>query len=270
MQIAAGLEYETRGNGEPVLFIHGGAVCDADLPLMSQPALADYMLIRYRRRGYGASARHNGPCSFKDQAADALALLTALGVQRAHVVSHSYAGLIAIQLTVDFPDSVHSLVLSEPALGMHLPGEQGPQGQLFAGARTLAEAGDYAGAVNTILQFALGPTWRSDVAKMIPGAPEQVDRDAASTFPFESPLPAWDFNETTAKQIVQPILSVKGSESMPRAGEIRKLLHAWLPQTEDYDVLGANHQLQFHSPLSAVRYAEGLADFFSRHPLRAE
>jgi pimeloyl-ACP methyl ester carboxylesterase len=180
MQIAAGLEYETRGNGEPVLFFHSGAVCDADLPLMSQPTLADFMLVRYRRRGYGGSARHNGPCSFKDQASDALALMTALGVQRAHVVSHSYAGLIALQLTLDFPEAVHSLVLSEPALGMLLPGEQGSQVQLFAGARLLAEAGDYAGAVNTILQFALGPTWRSDVVRMIPGAPEQVDRDAAS------------------------------------------------------------------------------------------
>jgi pimeloyl-ACP methyl ester carboxylesterase len=264
MKIAAGLEYETHGSGEPVLFIHGGAVCDADLPLMSQPALADYMLIRYRRRGYGGSARHDGPCTFKEQAADALALLQALGVQRAHVVSHSYAGLIALQLTLDFPEAVHSLVLSEPALGMLLPGEQGPQGQLFAGARTLAEAGDHAGAVNTILQFALGPTWRSDVAKMLPGAPEQVDRDAASTFPFESPLAGWDFSELAAKQIVQPVLSVKGSESMPRAEEIRHLLHSRLPQTEDYDVLGANHQMQY-SPLSAARYAEVIAAFLKRH-----
>ena len=267
MQIAAGLEYETRGNGEPVLFFHSGAVCDADLPLMSQPALADYMLIRYRRRGYGGSARHNGPCSFGDQAADALSLLHALGVQRAHIVSHSYAGLIALQLALDSPEAVQSLVLSEPALGMFLAGEQGSQGQLFASARRLAEAGDYAGAVNSILQFALGPAWRTDIVKMIPGAPDQVDRDAASTFPFESPLAAWDFSESAAKQIEQPVLSVKGTESMPRAGEIRELLHSWLPQTEDYDVLGANHQMQFHSPRSAARFAEGIAAFFKRHPI---
>ena len=57
---AAGLEYEISGSGEPVLFIHGGAIRDGDLPLMTEPALAGYMLIRYHRRGYGASARHTG------------------------------------------------------------------------------------------------------------------------------------------------------------------------------------------------------------------
>ena len=46
------LEYEVIGSGEPVLLI-GHVVADAMVPLTTQPALSDYQLIRYRRRGYG-------------------------------------------------------------------------------------------------------------------------------------------------------------------------------------------------------------------------
>ncbi|MPZ17638.1 MAG: hypothetical protein GEV06_06980 [Luteitalea sp.] len=34
------LEYEIRGDGEPVLLVHGSHIADAFLPLMDQPALA--------------------------------------------------------------------------------------------------------------------------------------------------------------------------------------------------------------------------------------
>jgi hypothetical protein len=48
---ANAIEFEVRGDGEPVLLIHGAIVADSFLPMMSQPAHAQYQLIRYRRRG---------------------------------------------------------------------------------------------------------------------------------------------------------------------------------------------------------------------------
>ena len=55
MQQANAIEFEVRGDGEPVLLIHGAIVADSFLPMMSQPVLSHYQLIRYRRRGYGRS-----------------------------------------------------------------------------------------------------------------------------------------------------------------------------------------------------------------------
>ena len=44
---AEGLEYESHGEGEAVLLIHGSHVADAFLPLAREAALADrYRLIR--------------------------------------------------------------------------------------------------------------------------------------------------------------------------------------------------------------------------------
>ena len=111
------LEYELRGDGEPVLLIHGSHICGSFVPLLAQPALTDhYQLIRYHRRGFGNSTPPKGRFTIAQQADDARALLDRLGVGPAHVVGHSYGGAIALQMAHDSPKSVWSLTLMEAAL----------------------------------------------------------------------------------------------------------------------------------------------------------
>src|ERR671924_303788 len=79
----ATLEYSSRGSGEPVLLIHGAHIGDGLKPLVSEEPLADrYRLILYHRRGYAGSDRASHPFSFEEQAADARALLEALGAEQ--------------------------------------------------------------------------------------------------------------------------------------------------------------------------------------------
>jgi pimeloyl-ACP methyl ester carboxylesterase len=98
---ALALECEIRGTGEPVLLIHGGAFADGFMPLLEQPALRRYRLVRYRREAYGQSGCLRGPTSIAQQAAQALALARQLGIEHAHVVGHSSGGSIALQLGRD-------------------------------------------------------------------------------------------------------------------------------------------------------------------------
>lgn len=82
------LEYEDRGDGEPVLLIHGALIAGSFLPLMDEPSLANYRLIRYHRRGYAGSTNVEGPPNtyIKQAAADAATLLQHLRVEQAHTV----------------------------------------------------------------------------------------------------------------------------------------------------------------------------------------
>jgi pimeloyl-ACP methyl ester carboxylesterase len=113
------LEVEVHGSGTPVLLIHGAIIADAFAPLLAEPALTGpYRLIPYHRRGFGGSTHLQAPVSTADQAVDARAVLRQLGVERAHVVGHSYGGAIALQLALDAPEAVHSLALLEPPLLM--------------------------------------------------------------------------------------------------------------------------------------------------------
>src|SRR3990170_785764 len=156
------LEYEVRGAGEPVVLIHGSHIADTFAPLMTEPVLRDRLrLIRYHRRGFAGSSRPDGPLPISRQAADCRALLRHLGVQRAHVVGHSYGGAIALQLALDAPEAVRSLSLLEPAL-LDVP--SGPKFfEQMEPVVQMYEAGNKAAAVDTSMQALCGKTYRAAV-----------------------------------------------------------------------------------------------------------
>src|SRR4030095_8342252 len=98
-----------------MLLIHGAHLADALQPLVAEPALERFQRIRYHRRGLRGSTRPAGnePTSGDTQAQDAAGLLDHLGVDRAHVVGHSFGGAIALELAAQHPTRVTSLVLLE-------------------------------------------------------------------------------------------------------------------------------------------------------------
>src|SRR5689334_20556635 len=110
------LEYDIVGTADPVVLIHGAFLTEAYAPLCGEAAVtAACRLVRYHRRGYAGSSRVSAPFSTEQQAADCRALLMGLDIERAHVVGHSSGGAIALQLALDAPELVHSLILLEPA-----------------------------------------------------------------------------------------------------------------------------------------------------------
>jgi 3-oxoadipate enol-lactonase len=262
------LEYACAGSGEAVVFIHGGAIADAGLPLAVEPVLREhYRMIRYRRRGYGGCTRIQGPVSIAQHAQDCRALLGALDVRQAHVVGHSYGTLVAVRLAVDAPDVVSSLALFDPS-----PLVVTDPDQFFRALRPIMDpimdkyrAGDAVAAVDGVFSVLFGLDWRAEVSRTCPGGPEQGDKDAATL--FESDLfsgQEWHFGAEEAAKITQPVLFLTGTESLPLFTEVRELLHAYLPQTEDDVMPGANHLLHLRHPADA---AARLAGFLKRHPI---
>jgi pimeloyl-ACP methyl ester carboxylesterase len=262
----AELAYVVSGTGEPVVFIHGAFIADTFRPLLAEPSLAGrYRLILYHRRGYAASSRAGRPVSVAQQAADCRALLHHLGVERAHVVGHSYGGDVALQLALDTPGVVHSLVLLEPGL-MVGASAQGYREALARGVERYREAGA-AVVVDEFLQ-ARWPEYRAALDRALPGAFAQAVADVDTWFEHELPGQlGWRFGEAEARRISQPALSVLGGESdalWSRFGETHRLLLAWLPHAEGFILPGATHFLQLQDPRGM---AEALAAFWARHRL---
>ncbi len=72
-------EVEVRGHGDPVLFVQTALVADELVPIARQTVLGDNFQIVYHRRGYCGSSPVDGTGSIVEAAADAAALLDALG-----------------------------------------------------------------------------------------------------------------------------------------------------------------------------------------------
>jgi pimeloyl-ACP methyl ester carboxylesterase len=260
------LEYAVAGEGEPVVFIHGAFIADTFRPLLAEPSLLGrYRLILFRRRGYAGSSPAAEPVTIAGEGADTWALLRHLGVERAHVVGHSYGGAVALQLALDSPEIVHSLALLEPAL-MVGASAQGYREGLARGAAHSRDVGA-AIAVDAFLE-ARWPGYRDPLARILPGAFAQAVADAATS--FEGDVPAlldWRFGEADARRVGQPVLSVLGGESTAlwaRFGETHEWLLTWLPRAEGVVLPGTTHFMQLQDPGTA---AEALAAFWARHPL---
>ena len=106
------LAWRAHGEGEPVLMIMGfmgsGAAWFRLLPHIA----ADRRAIVMDNRGTGDSDRIGGQWTMQDMAGDAVAVLDAVGVDRAHVIGASMGGMIAQHLALDHPDRVRSLTLA--------------------------------------------------------------------------------------------------------------------------------------------------------------
>ena len=104
--------------------------------------------------------------------------------------------------------------------------------------------------------------------RALPGAFGQAVADADTFFRIELPaLEQWSFTQAEAGRITQPVLSVLGADSQtlwPGWAEIHQRVQDWLPQAEAFVLKGATHGLQIIAPKGM---AEGLAGFFTRHPL---
>jgi pimeloyl-ACP methyl ester carboxylesterase len=255
-----GLKYEARGDGEAMLLIHGSHMADTFLPMAQESVLVDrYRLIRYHRRGFANSQRAPVGFSIEDQARDALSILDHLGVERAHVVGHSYGGVIAMQLALDAADRVRSLALLETPL-LNVPSAAGMM-EAIASAEAVYASGDVAAAVDLFLTIMGGEDWMAETEAVLPGAPEQAERDGATFFEVELPaLGEWAFDVEGAQRNNQPVLSVLGSESVPLFEEGQQQLSAWLPRTQKVVVPGVNHNMLIQDAALVARELAGFLE----------
>jgi pimeloyl-ACP methyl ester carboxylesterase len=263
------LEYEVRGAGEPVVLVHGGVFPDFSTPLREEPALTSrYRVVSYHRIGCAGSSRVAGPVGVAQEAQHCRSLMRHLGIERAHVVGHSNGGILALQLALDAPDAVHSLVLQEPAL-MAVPSARTARA-FVATAVQRYTAGDRAGAIDTFLQGTCGADYRVVLDRVLPGAFDRYVADASTFFGQQLPaLQAWSFSREDASRIAQPVLAVIGAKSRelsPIWNERQELLLAWLPNVEPFVLTGAGHLVHVENPRAMAR---GLAAFFAGHPLPA-
>lgn len=109
MLTANGVHVTVWGDGEPAVFVHGSFGWGEETWREQRPLADDYTLLLVDRRGFGTSPA-NGRVDFERDADDVTDLLA----DGAHLVGHSYGGVVSLLAAARRPDAVRSLVLIEP------------------------------------------------------------------------------------------------------------------------------------------------------------
>ena len=118
----AAIYYESSGEGPALLFAHG-AGGNAAIWFQQTAHFADrFNCIAFDHRGFARSPAPPSTLTADQFRDDALAVLDATGVDRAHVVAQSMGGYTALSLALDAPERVASVTLSGTSGG--LPNEQ--------------------------------------------------------------------------------------------------------------------------------------------------
>ncbi|KXK12834.1 MAG: alpha/beta hydrolase fold protein [Chloroflexi bacterium OLB14] len=109
------LYYETAGQGETVVFIHGLGSSTRDWELQIPAFSKHYQTVTFDLRGHGQSQKPLGPYSMSLFAKDTAELIKSLNVGSVHVIGISLGGMIAFQLAVDYPELIKKLVIVNSA-----------------------------------------------------------------------------------------------------------------------------------------------------------
>lgn len=258
----ARLYYEVRGNeqGPPLLLIRGLIRNLHHWGEFADQLEDQFCLILFDNRGVGRSNTPPPPYSTAQMADDAIAVLSAAGFERAHVMGMSLGGMIAQQVALRHPERVNRLILgctrghrrAGPPMRMSVVYE------MLSSARLEPDE-----AVRSSAPLALSPHF-------VEQNPQVIDRwvELARQYPptraaFLGQVAAAARHDTRGKlrRVQHPTLVVTGDADRlihPRCSE---LLARELPNAELRLLFGAAHDFTTEIPQQS---SELVAEFLGR------
>jgi len=105
------LYWERYGDGPPLVLLHGGMLTiELNFASLIPTLAASHTVIGIEQQGHGRTAHVDREITYPNLAADVVALLDHLGIEKATVVGHSMGGGVAWELAVSHPDRVNAIV----------------------------------------------------------------------------------------------------------------------------------------------------------------
>lgn len=252
------LHYIQRGQGDPIVLIHGNGTMIQDFTVSG---LVDRLASRYRvivfdRPGYGHSSRPRQLWTPRAHATLFQRALKQLGVEQAVVLGHSWGTLVAVALALEYPALVRSLVL---ASGYYYPTLR---------ADTFLFSPPAIPVIGDAMRYTISPL----IARaMLPGlikqmfAPAEVPERFGRQFPREMMLRPSQLRAAAEdaalmtpsvmevqhhyRELQMPVTIITGADDqIANVGRQSERLHQELPQSEFIALSDLGHMVHHLAP----------------------
>lgn len=260
----ARLHYVERGDGRPLVLLHGNGsmIQDFDSSGLIDLAAKNYRVIVFDRPGFGHSSRPRNVIWTPEAQADLIRkALDRLSVQQAIVLGHSWGASVALALTIRHPSFVEALVL---ASGYYFPTTRADVAASSVSAMPVM--GDaISHTISPILSRVLWPAMLRKmfgprpVPDKFDGFPKEMavrpSQMRASAAESALMIPAAFESSKTYDQVNIPTIIIAGDED--RLIDINKQsvrLHGEIKRSKLHRIAGAGHMIQ-HSATAQLMAA---------------
>jgi proline iminopeptidase len=212
------LYFEEVGTGTPILFVHEFASDHRGWEPQMRAFGQRYRCIAYSARGYTPSdvPSDAGEYTYKHVMHDAVAVLDHLKIDKAHLIGLSMGGYTSLQVALNHPDRVRSLVLAGTGSGS----ERWYTDDFHKHSRAVGDQFEREGSVSVAKGYGAGPSRIPFLVKDPRGfaefqrqlAEHDAKGSANTSRGFQGGRPSlYDF-EREIKALVTPALIVVGDE----------------------------------------------------------
>jgi pimeloyl-ACP methyl ester carboxylesterase len=216
--------YETRGEGEPLVLLHGAFGLAMDLPALAK----NRRVIAVELQGHGHTADIDRPLSVEQMADDTAALLKELKIERADFFGYSMGGVVALGVAIRHPSLVRKLAIN---------------GSYFGSVEAAFEPEAFKQFRNLPADFA-PPMLKAPYDKVAPDPtkwPTLVAKIKKASMEFKG------FARDDLKAIKAPVLITLGDRDGIRPEHVVEMFRL-IPGSQLAIIPGADHFLIFQSP----------------------
>ncbi|HEX3434495.1 MAG TPA: alpha/beta fold hydrolase [Solirubrobacteraceae bacterium] len=239
----AELHFEDRGTGDPLLLIAGIPAIADDWSALALPLSQSRRVIAYDNRGSGRSTVTAGPYTTRGLAADAVALLDRLDIERADVFGMSMGGMIAQELALGWPTRVRRLILGCTHAGVAHAARQPREAALAFAMQT----DDWSLRMRTLAPFAFARTVDPAVLQAFIEKKSADVQDPAGYAAQIAAVLTHDAADRLA-QIAAPTLVVTGDDDQVIPGQSSELLVERIADSRLRVLAGAGHLFFIEQP----------------------
>jgi pimeloyl-ACP methyl ester carboxylesterase len=252
------LHYIERGEGEPLVLIHGNGTMIQDFTVsgLVDRLAESYRVIVIDRPGYGYSTRPRQLWTPRAHARLFQKALAQLGIKQATVYGHSWGTLVAVALALEFPSLVRGLVLGS---GYYYPTLRADTFLLSPPAiPVIGDTMRY--TVSPLVARAILPGMIRRVFEPAP-VPERFEREfpkALMLRPLQLRAAAEDAALMTPtvmelrqhyRELTMPVTIITGADDqIADVGRQSERLHRELPHSEFITLPGLGHMIHHLAP----------------------